>query len=391
MKNGIQKFVNIICLFAFIGSNISFAQEYKVNYKTLPSTLFPGSKPNICILENINSNDQLYNQLIKYNDVFIRYEIYSTEFLNANKNILGNELDPENADFLNTLSKNFGIDYLLNWASKGDSSGAYLLTIYSTKNYTKLFEREIYRTVNSNPALDVEKLLVDNIEPIYAGIKGQLDVETSPTEVNVKLYKDGNLIRQWKGQGEVKVEPGKYKLITEAQGYKKDERDIEITGNQSSAINVVLEQELYIPNIYPLDNYIAKIKAKNDGKNLEINYDLLGDKDIEYNVVVSYVDKTTNKTFDLKMLSGDFKEVKSGNNKFITWDYKDELGTSKLNNCEIKLSTEKISGGLKWYYYVGGAVVGGVVAVLLLQKSTPPPPPIITSPSKYPSPPDRPN
>lgn len=383
--------VKLISLFIFLSINFSFAQEYKVNYKTLPSTLFPGSKPNICILENISSNDQLYNQLIKYNDVFIRYEIYSTEFLNANKNILGKELDPENPDFLSSLYKNFGIDYLLNWVNVEDSSGAYRLTIYSTKNQNKLFEKEIYRTVNSNPALDVEKLLVDNIEPFYSGIKGQLEVETSPAEVNVKLYKDGNLIKAWTGQAEIKVEPGKYKLITEAQGYKKDERDVEITGNKSSTINIVLEQELYIPNVYPLDNYIANIKAKNNGKNLEINYDLTGEKNTKYNVIVSFTDKTTGKSFDLKMLSGDYKDVQSGKNKFITWDYKDELGNSKLNNCEIKLSAEKISGGTTWYYYVGGALVGGgVAAILLLKKSSnqvnPPPPSL-----KYPAPPNRPN
>ncbi|MFZ0455328.1 MAG: hypothetical protein WAM24_16415, partial [Ignavibacteriaceae bacterium] len=166
------------------------AQIYEVNYKPLTSKIFQGAEPvKICILELIGAKQKLYEGLIQDNIIKNKFLVYPTDVLIENKASLGNDLDPENIDFLKSLNEILGVEYLLHWTSLSDSGDSFNLTIYSTKNYQKLFDNKFYSSVNSNPVLDVKKLLTDNVEPVYSLSSGELQVNSKPVNAGFKLFK----------------------------------------------------------------------------------------------------------------------------------------------------------------------------------------------------------
>jgi len=347
-----------------------YAQNFKADYKPLPSKLLTGTEPIIiCILENTSSGEKLYDGLIEESNIKNKFTIYSTDVLNDYKTILGiDEFNPEDKNFLNALSDALGVQYLLNWKSLPDNSSGYQLSIYSIKNADKIYEKPFYLSQNSTLARDVQKLLTENLEPVYTASIGELEIVSNPDEANYKLYSGGDLVKEWTGNKKQTIESGKYKLVSEASGYKTDEREINITGEQVTSIQIDLEIDVnLLPNISSLDSRLSGLKLQREQDKLKISYDLRADKSEEYNIEISLIDKITKNILDVVQLTGDIEKIKPGNNKSVMWDYSKELGkNAQLKNYELKISLEK-SGGLAWYYYAGGgaAVAGGLAAILL--------------------------
>lgn len=347
-----------------------YAQNFKADYKPLPSKLLTGTEPIIiCILENTSSGEKLYDGLIEESNIKNKFTIYSTDVLNDYKTILGiDEFNPEDKNFLNALSDALGVQYLLNWKSLPDNSSGYQLSIYSIKNADKIYEKPFYLSQNSTLARDVQKLLTENLEPVYTASIGELEIVSNPDEASYKLYSGGDLVKEWTGNKKQTIEAGKYKLVSEASGYKTDEREINVTGEQVTSIQIDLEIDVnLLPNISSLDSRLSGLKLQREQDKLKISYDLRADKSEEYNIEISLIDKITKNILDVVQLTGDIEKIKPGNNKSVMWDYSKELGkNAQLKNYELKISLEK-SGGLAWYYYAGGGAVvaGGLAAILL--------------------------
>jgi len=347
-----------------------YAQNFKADYKPLPSKLLTGTEPIIiCILENTSSGEKLYDGLIEESNIKNKFTIYSTDVLNDYKAILGiDEFNPEDKNFLNALSDALGVQYLLNWKSLPDNSSGYQLSIYSIKNADKIYEKPFYLSQNSTLARDVQKLLTENLEPVYTASIGELEIVSNPDEASYKLYSGGDLVKEWTGNKKQTIESGKYKLVSEASGYKTDEREINITGEQVTSIQIDLEIDVnLLPNISSLDSRLSGLKLQREQDKLKISYDLRADKSEEYNIEISLIDKITKNILEVVQLTGDIEKIKPGNNKSVMWDYSKELGkNAQLKNYELKISLEK-SGGLAWYYYAGGGAVvaGGLAAILL--------------------------
>jgi len=371
MKNLIKHQTNKILFFLLILFQIfpvTKAQIYKVDYKTLPSKLLTGDEPIIIsILEDVESAKKLYEDIIEDPSITDKFIIYSTDVLNENKSILGiSEFKPEEKKFLSALNKTLGIMYVLEWKFFPDDS-SFQLNIFSTKKYNKLYSNTFYNSINSNPVLDVKNLLVENLEPVYTFAFGELEVGSVLEETKFKLYKDINLFKEWSGKQKHKIETGKYKLISEAEAYIKDEREIDILGGQLTVIEISLEPDMaFLPNVYSDDSRIVNVKPNYDRGQLKIFFDLEAEKEEEHNIELSIMDKLTKQIIGAKQISGDIKEIKPGKNKVITWQYKKDLDkNTQLKNYEIKISVEE-TGGIAWYIYAGGsaALVGGVIAIL---------------------------
>ncbi|HVO74276.1 MAG TPA: hypothetical protein VMT35_09665, partial [Ignavibacteriaceae bacterium] len=207
-------------------------------------------------------------------------------------------------------------------------------------------------------------------------------ISSNSNETDYKLYSGGNLVKEWTGNKKQSIEAGKYRLLSEAFGYKTDEREINIPGGQTTALQINLEEDInLLPNIYSLDSRITNIKLEREPDKIKITYDLSADKNEVYNIDLGLIDKTTKNVVDLKNISGDIDKVQPGNNKSILWGFADELGKkAELKNYELKISLQT-GGGLAWYYYAGGGalVAGGLAAVLIgggkgKDNNTPPPP-----------------
>jgi hypothetical protein len=332
--------------------------------------LLTGPEPIIiCILENASSPEKLYDGLIEDSNIKNKFTIYSTDVLNDYKSILGiDEFNPEDKNFLDALGNALGIQYLLNWKSLPDVSSSYQLAIYSVKSSDKIYEKQFYMSQNSTLARDVEKLIAENLEPVYTASIGELEIVSNPNEISYKLYSGGDIVKEWTGNKKQTVEAGKYKLVSEASGYKTDEREINVAGEQLTSLQIDLEIDAnLLPNINSLDSRISNLKLEREQDKLKISYDLRADKAEEYNIEIGLIDKITKNILDIEQLTGDIEKIKPGNNKSVIWDYSKELGkNAQLKNYELKISLEK-SGGLAWYYYAGGgaAVAGGLAAILL--------------------------
>ncbi len=368
------------------------AQIYEVNYKPLTSKIFQGAEPvKICILELIGAKQKLYEGLIQDNIIKNKFLVYPTDVLIENKASLGNDLDPENIDFLKSLNEILGVEYLLHWTSLSDSGDSFNLTIYSTKNYQKLFDNKFYSSVNSNPVLDVKKLLTDNVEPVYSLSSGELQVNSKPVNAGFKLFKGSDLIKEWQGNEKQKIQAGEYSLVSNADGYKKDIKNIKINGGKTTLVDVKLEPDLsLLPVVSSTDNFISNIRTQLQGNQIKIIYNLTSGNDDSYDIHLSLVNKKSGIIQSLKKINGDLTDVKSGTNRSILWPYKDELvDFSDLKNYEIKMSVGK-QGGISWYVYAGGGalLLGGAAALLLKGSSTTTP--AQTTGTKIGAPPPRP-
>jgi hypothetical protein len=369
------------------------AQMYEVSYKSLPSKVFTGSEPiKICILELVGARQKLYEGLIQDNDIKNKFLVYPTNVLIENKSSLGNNLDPEDKDFLKSLNQILGIEYLLHWVSLSDSGDTYVLTVYSTQNYQKLFDKKFYSSINSSPVLDVKKLLLENEEPVYKISAGELQVISKPEGADFKLFKDSALIKEWSGTVKQKLQAGPYSLVSVKDGFKKDVRTIMVSGNKTTVVNVEMEQDLsMLPAINSVSDLISSIHPELQGNQLKIGYNLGTGSGDKYNIELTLVNKNTQSSQKINRLSGDVEGVKPGSNKTIIWSFRDELGTILgLQNYEIKMSAQK-AGGIAWYMYAGGGalLVGGAAALLLKGSSTNTPGQ--TTRTKIGSPPPRPN
>ncbi len=368
------------------------AQVYEVSYKQLPSKLLDGNEPiKICILELVGAKHKLYDGLIDDNVIKNKYLIYPTDVLIENKASLGNDLDPDNKDFLKSLNEILGVEYLLHWVNLSDSGDTYNLTIYSTKNFQKIYSKELFSSVNSTPIQDIKKLLIENTEPIYNVASGELQVNSKPANANFKLYKDTLLVKEWSGNEKQKIKAGKYSLISFADGFQKNIKSIEVAADKATVVSVEMEQDLsMLPSIYTTNNMISRIRQQMKGDQIKIIYDLQSGTNDSYNIDLTLIDKNSKNSVNLKNVTGDLKDVTPGENKTIIWSFKNETGiNSGLQNYEIDISAVK-SGGISWYMYAGGGalLLGGAAALLLKGSSAASP--AQTTRTKIGTPPPRP-
>jgi len=358
-----------ILVFFQLFSN-SYAQNFKVDYKLLPSKLLTGNEPIIiCILENTSSAEKLYDGLVQNPEIKNKFTVYSTDVLNDYKSILGiEEFNPDDKNFLNALKDALGVQYLLSWKSFADVDSGYQLAVYSVKSSDKIYDKQFFPSQNSTVFLDVQKLLDENMEPVYTVALGEVEISSNSNETKYKLYSGQDLVKEWTGNKKQNIEAGKYKLISESFGYKADEREINIPGGRTTSIQIDLEEDLnLLPNIYSLDSRLTNIKLEREPDKIKISYDLGADKSEVYNIELGLIDKITKNVIDLKEITGDIEKVKPGANKSISWEFAKELGkNAQLKNYELKISVEQ-SGGLAWYIYAGGGAVlaGGLAAILL--------------------------
>jgi len=386
-----RKISNVCFLFIFFVSiSIAQPQKYKVDFTPLSFDLFTGDKLVICILEEDRNNQVLFDGLSKHYDFKGKFTCFSTDNLYVYKDVLKMAtFDPENKNFLKFLNEELLVEYLLEWKSIPGEEGVFQLTIFSTEKYDTLYSNKFYPSVGSNPILDVKKLLVENLAPVYTLPLGKLEINGSE-EIVYKLFKEGELIKEWKGKERLKTEVSKYKLVSEAEGFISDERKIEVFPEQLTTVEIKLEPDLtLLPKVYSLDKKISNIGLRLERKQLQIFYDLVTE-DEDNNIKLILVDKTTNNSSEPEQVSGDIKNVKPGRSRLINWEFGKELGdNSSLKNYEIKMSAEK-KGGIAWYIYAGGgvAVVGGLVAILAGgggdNGPTPPPPTKIGTPPARP-------
>jgi hypothetical protein len=206
------------------------------------------------------------------------------------------------------------------------------------------------------------------MEPVYTAAAGELEIASNVNDAVHRLYSGGDLIKEWTGGSKQTLEAGSYKLISEASGYKSDEREINISGEKLTTIRIELQEDAnLLPGINSLDSRLSGLKLQREQDKIKISFDLKADKSDEYNIEVGLLDKLTKNVLELNQLTGDFENVKPGSNKSIVWDPGKELGkNAQMKNYELKISVEK-GGGLAWYYFAGGgaALAGGLAAVLL--------------------------
>lgn len=347
------------------------AQAYRVDYKTLPEELFPAGTSTICILEDEVSPEKLFDKLSDYGDIKRKFNSYSTANLVENKDLLKiDKFNPDDTKFLDALNEQLSIEYVVSWKQVPDSNGVYELSVYSTSNHKKLHTSRFYNSVNSNPFLDANKLLIQNVEPVYSPILGELEVIGVPEEIHYSLFQGDKLVKEWSGKGKQKVAPGKYKLVSQAENYIKDERDIELAEDKplSLQVNLNLDMSLF-PRVTSDDERIKNIRIKPDKDMLKIIYDISGEKGNEYDVKLLLNDSLKNITSDIADISGDLKDVKPKANNVIAWQYKKDLEKgSAPGRYNVQMILEE-KGGIPWYYYAGGAAaVGAGAAVLLMGK-----------------------
>lgn len=364
------KLFTIAVLMAFLPVLLN-AQAFKVDYKTLPEELFPGGTSTICILEDELSPEKLFDKLSDYGDIKRKFNSYSTANLIENKDLLKiDKFNPDDAKFLDALNEQLSIEYVVSWKQVPDSNGVYELSVYSTANHKRLHTSRFRNSVNSNPFLDANKLLIQNVEPVYSPILGELEVTGGPEDIHYSLFQGDKLIKEWTGNGKQKFAPGKYKLVSQAENYVKDERDIELAEDKPVSLQINLNLDLSLfPRVVSGDDRIKNIRIRPDKDALKIIYDLSGDKGDEYDVKLLLNDSLKNITSDVKSITGDLKGVKPKANNVIAWLYKKDMEKgSPPGRYNVLMQLEE-KGGIPWYYYAGGAVaVGAGAAVLLMGK-----------------------
>lgn len=363
-----KKFFCILLLLVLFLTLKVQAQSYRVDYKNLPQELFPGNTPTICILEDNSSPEKLFDKLSDFGDIKRKFNCYSTANLIENKELLKvSNFNAEDQNFLNALNEQLAIEYAIVWKQLSDTTGIYELSVFSTTNHNKLYSTKFMNTVNSNAFLDANKLLIQNLEPVYIPIVSELQVLAKPEGAHFMLYKGDELVKEWTGSEKQKIEPGKYRLVSQADNYMKDERDIELTAEKPISLPVDLALDLSLfPKVISGDNRVTNIKVKPEKDAMKITYDLAGEKGDEYNIKMVLRDSLTNSTSELKQISGDTKDLKPKPNNSITWLYKNELARdSSFRNVNVQMELDE-KGGTPWYYYVGGAAAVGVGAAVLL-------------------------
>lgn len=362
MKSNIIIIVTIAALLIITSMNL-YSQNLKVEYKKLTSPLLKGDSPIIAILEEDNA---LFDALSKYPDFTGKFTCYSSDVIAGLKDALQvEEFNPEDKKFQQALMEQLSVQFILNWKRIADTSGVFILDIYSTEDSHKVYSARLYPSVNSNQYEDVKKLIVDNMEPAYIAPAGDLEVTAVPETAHFKLLKGDEVIKEWTGSEVFIVDAGKYRLLAEAEKYFAEELDVEITAGHKTTVSINLKREYSsIISVRSIDEKISNIRTDINEDQVRITFDLETSKKADINLVM--LDKQSGNTRILKMTAGDYTGVQPGKNKTIFWEVKKELGKLPDNAVEIQL-TAKEAGGISWYYYAGGgaALLGGAAVLLL--------------------------
>jgi hypothetical protein len=220
-------------------------------------------------------------------------------------------------------------------------------------------------------------------------ITGKLSLTVVPSDASVSLFKGSVLIESWTGRKNgYELKPGNYKIEADKNGYMKQTKEVTIEGNSSTNVDInlaLLKVKGFLKNeLVTEGSLLHNTRIEDDNGRCFIKYDLDGDADKDYSINFYLLDKNNpNYNYQLKMLNGDAGEGKfAGSNRTAVWNYENEFkGGIDNDGLYLKITAEKIGGGIAWYVWVGGVVVaGGVAAVLILNKKHPGPSPVIPAP-----------
>jgi hypothetical protein len=202
---------------------------------------------------------------------------------------------------------------------------------------------------------------------------GRLNLTVTPSDATIKLLKGSETVQTWTGgQTGYEIKPGKYTLEVSKTDYIKQSKEITMTGGSVTDVVLYLEAKKYaaiLKNNVVADGSLirnARIEDSKDG--YIIRYDLNGDIEKEYEVKIYLMDKGNIKyEYELKLVKGDVGVGKfGGRDRKVVWNFNDEFkGGIDNDNLYLKITAEKIGGGIPWYVWAGGALAGGAAAVLL--------------------------
>lgn len=137
------------------------------------------------------------------------------------------------------------------------------------------------------------------------------------------------------------------------------------------------------------NKYVKNIKFKRMGRNYIISYDLVDQNEDEYNVELYFLKKNDKKfIYKPRLILGDVgKDIKTGMNKKIIWQFKDELkGKLKGKGFYFNVVAKKIEKSSGLWYYIGGGIIAaaGAAAYFIIK------PPVEENKSEIAGPPGRP-
>jgi hypothetical protein len=202
---------------------------------------------------------------------------------------------------------------------------------------------------------------------------GWLNLTVTPSDAIVKLMKGSEIVQTWTGgQTGYEIKPGKYTMEVVKTDYLKQSKEITITAGIVNDVAINLEAQK-IPGFQKNEivaeaSLVRNARIEENKSNYVIRYDLNGDIEKEYEVKIYLMDKSNvNYEYELKMIKGDVGKGKyAGRDRSAVWNYKDEFtGGIENDNLYLKITAEKIGGGIPWYVWAGGALAGGAAAVLL--------------------------
>jgi hypothetical protein len=202
---------------------------------------------------------------------------------------------------------------------------------------------------------------------------GWLNLTVTPSDAMVKLLKGSEIVQTWTGgQTGYEIKPGKYTMEVAKTDYLKQSKEITITAGIVNDVAINLEAQK-IPGFQKNEivaeaSLVRNARIEENKSNYVIRYDLNGDIEKEYEVKIYLMDKGNTKyEYELKLVKGDVGTGKfGGRDRKVVWNFNDEFkgGIDNDNLC-LKITAEKIGGGIPWYVWAGGALAGGAAAVLL--------------------------
>lgn len=128
---------------------------------------------------------------------------------------------------------------------------------------------------------------------------------------------------------------------------------------------------LFLHRLPAEEGLVSNVSSKQEGELIKIHYDLNGEFDKTYKVVLSL--STTNDTdyhYKPKSITGDTGKVTCGQNKEIIWEFKQDFPQGlKVENLLFNVKAKSTKNNMLYYLVGGGAAVLGAVAIIVINNT----------------------
>ena len=116
---------------------------------------------------------------------------------------------------------------------------------------------------------------------------------------------------------------------------------------------------------------VKNVQFESDGKTVKIKYDLYGDVNKKYKIVLKLSDDNGfSYTIHPKTVTGDIgKSVKPGESKVIFWNLKEDFPAGLDGDNYVFAVEAELQKGSKWPYYLLGTTVAAGAGFLYLMQS----------------------